>query len=325
MPYRRRHDQPGEWFHVTNRAIARRTLFENDHDIARFGEGIAKATEQGLIEVHAYSLVTTHFHALVRSPAGELSRALRDIQLSYVRHFNRSRRRDGPLMRGRFRSLFVDTLAYRHILVGYIDANAPEAGLARRADEYPHCSCRAYVHGGGPPWLVRSWVEEATKGVFARSVFRPRDYVDLFHRRFTKGHCDLVDQRIARTAGRSRGDTSLLRDLGARAQDWVLRKARLADGTRPGSPMVGAAHVIQPGNPPATTLLERETRAFLLRHLAGLKFVEIGGLLQLSPEGARQCFARASALIRDDHGFAERVSQRCAEAVDAARSMLTAE
>ena len=99
-----RHDDPGSWHHVMNRALARRSLFETSEDIRFFLACVARAVRRGQIEVHAWCILTTHFHMLVRSPKGELSAAMRRIQNRYVRHFNRKRRRDGTLVRGRYRS-----------------------------------------------------------------------------------------------------------------------------------------------------------------------------------------------------------------------------
>jgi hypothetical protein len=48
----------------------------------------------GLVEVHAYSILTTHFHLLVRSVTGDVSEAMRQAANRFVRWLNRSRRRD---------------------------------------------------------------------------------------------------------------------------------------------------------------------------------------------------------------------------------------
>ena len=43
----------------------------------------------GLIEVHVWCVMTTHFHLLVRSPVGRLSDGMRMVQREYSRAFNR--------------------------------------------------------------------------------------------------------------------------------------------------------------------------------------------------------------------------------------------
>ena len=58
------------------------------------------AHRTGLLEVHAYSVLTTHYHLLVRSPSGQMAVAMQRVGNRYVRWFNRRARRDGPLFRG---------------------------------------------------------------------------------------------------------------------------------------------------------------------------------------------------------------------------------
>ena len=51
-----------------------------------------------------FCILTTHFHVIVRSRTGELDRVMQRVQNTYVRYFNRTCRRDGPLFRGRYRA-----------------------------------------------------------------------------------------------------------------------------------------------------------------------------------------------------------------------------
>ena len=63
-----------------NRGVAKRPLFENRGDARFFLARLARQIRLGRIEVHAYCLMTTHFHLLVRSPIGEMSEAMRRVQ-----------------------------------------------------------------------------------------------------------------------------------------------------------------------------------------------------------------------------------------------------
>ncbi len=89
-----RDDEPGAWWLITNRGLAKRPVFETSRDVERFLALLGKAVARGEIEVHAYTIMTTHFHLLVRSLRGTISEAMRRITNDYVRWFNRSRRRD---------------------------------------------------------------------------------------------------------------------------------------------------------------------------------------------------------------------------------------
>ncbi len=146
-------DGPGVWHHVMNRGIARRAVFEDSRDVRFFLSRLARAVRAGSIEVHSYCVMTTHFHLLVRSPDGNLSRAMCRVLDDYVRRFNRIRKRDGSLFRGRFRSRPVESLEYRRRLVHYIDANPVLAGLVATHALYPHGSAHWYAQDSGPIWL----------------------------------------------------------------------------------------------------------------------------------------------------------------------------
>ena len=189
-----RHDEPGSWHHVMNRGIARRPVFENRADVRYFLSRLARAVRRAELEVHAYCVMMTHYHLLVRSPLGQMSEGMRRVQNEFVRNFNRLRRRDGPLFRGRFRSKPVTSLVYRHTLVRYIDFNPVEAGLIRVPSEFPHGSARHYATGRGAPWLERSWVEGLLRRSSGTGVVA---YAASFGERPTPGVSEFVERRIA--------------------------------------------------------------------------------------------------------------------------------
>src|SRR5437667_8847266 len=140
-----------------NRGIARRTVFETRTDVRAFLALLARAVRERRIEVHAFVVLATHFHLVVRSLDGEISETVRLLENPYVRRFNRRRRRDGPLFRGRFRSLPVESGHYFHTLVRYIDQNPVEARLVARAEDYEHGSARRLVlDAPRPRWLARA-------------------------------------------------------------------------------------------------------------------------------------------------------------------------
>ena len=57
MPRRSRHDSPGSWHHVFNRALSKRTLFLSREDHRYFLACLAGAVHAGTIEVHRFALV----------------------------------------------------------------------------------------------------------------------------------------------------------------------------------------------------------------------------------------------------------------------------
>ena len=216
-------------------------MFERREDVRYFLSRVARMVRAGIIEVHAYSLLTTHFHMLVRSPTGELSCAMQWIQCQYSRWFNRKRRRDGPLVRSRYTAKLVETDAYRDNLVRYIDANAMDAGLV--ALPQWHACGSAFWYGGnrrGPRWLERSWIDARVcerRGVATSSA---AEYMKQFPSNPSPEHKAWIERRLAAGEGAPDPLGDLIDAAPARVRAWMQRKAALADGTRVGLPLLPA-------------------------------------------------------------------------------------
>jgi len=255
MPRIRRSDDPGSWHHVWNRAIGRRTLFETRQDFRVFLMLLALECRRGTIEVHAFCLMHTHFHLLVRSPKGRLAEAMQRVQLGYSRWFNRSRGRDGSLVRGRYMSKRVCSQEYRRILVRYIDHNPISAGLVERACDYPWGSAWYYSRSRGPRWLERSWVESEVHAICRSSCYSPADYAVAFGA--GEGLAELVEGRL-RHDGEADDLDDLMKASSEYVRRWLQQRSLLADGTAPGLPVLSLRSLDE--------VLERERSAgFTLR------------------------------------------------------------
>ncbi len=321
MAQRARHDEPGSWHHVLNRGLAKRPLFEDRVDVRYFLSRLAREVRRGRLELHAWCVLTTHFHLLVRSPVGALSEAMRRAQNEYSRFFNRRHRRDGTLIRGRFLSKRVDSLTYRRILARYIDFNPVKARLAQRSWEYRWGSARAYVHEEGPRWLERTWVESEVAATVGRESFRPEDYVRVFGQESCEGAARLVAERIRRP---SAGDDldHLIHAAPARVLAWMRQKTKLADGTSLGLPVSdpGSVHravariaaeegswEIQPRG--RTRDGWRLVRIGLLRTLAGLTWEQVGRAIGHSGQACHTAFTLHAKLLEEDRAYADRAAR----------------
>jgi hypothetical protein len=243
MPRRPREDAPGVFHHVMNRGLARRTMFEYREDTRAFLATLAREVHSGRIRVHAYVLLSTHFHLLVESVEGRLSESLRLIESPYARRFNRTRGRDGSLVRGRFLSRPLHSIADRATVVSYIDRNPVDAGLARHGVFYPHGSAVHYLRRGGPPWLERSWVESVVCTSLRIRDYDPDRYSAVFRRGMGDEQVEWVEARIRAGARGPDPLDDLIRAAPPHVRVWMTETARLADGTKAGIPIVAAGSV----------------------------------------------------------------------------------
>src|SRR5215475_10888212 len=96
--------------HIFNRGNNRCDIFRDDQDYLFFLSALRDASVRRQLDVHAYTLMTNHFH-IVATPrtATGLSEAMRLVGTRYVGYFNRRHARTGTLFEGRFKSSVIDT------------------------------------------------------------------------------------------------------------------------------------------------------------------------------------------------------------------------
>lgn len=241
MAQRKRHAHPGTFHHVFNRGMGKRVVLATRADYRRFLTLLACVSREKLIEVHAYCLMATHFHLLVRIPkkTGDLSVAMMRLQNAYVRWFNRRNRRDGPLFRGRFGSKPVRSRAYWIVLLRCIDLNPVKAGLVDQAHRYAFSSARCYHQGVGPRWLERRHAArlmhvhhgQADPVVGYRTLMAaPRGDAEVERRRASDPHARIRWARV-RTSQWPILHASLLHDLCGLSSEAIALRQDCAAGS----------------------------------------------------------------------------------------------
>lgn len=143
-------------FHnVMNRAAAKRLIFTSSTHRIVFFEVLRHVVVATGIQVHAYCLMGNHYHLLVRTPKQNLSIAMQLLSSMFTRRFNRSKKIDGSLFRGRFKSKIVGHDEYLRQLFRYIHRNPVAAGLVRTPEQYKWSSYRFYkAIAQKPEWLT---------------------------------------------------------------------------------------------------------------------------------------------------------------------------
>jgi REP element-mobilizing transposase RayT len=317
-----------------NRAVGRRAMFESDDDVRRLMRRVEEATQAGWIEVHALVVLQTHFHMLVRSVSGALSTAMHFVQAPYGQWFNRTRDRDGPIHRGRFRSKVVDSDVYRRRLISYIDANPVLAGLAATPEAYPHGTARWYAIRHSPAWHSRWWVEAEVVRQTGGARYDPRAYRETFpivtdEERERMGEAAIGDPAVgAFGAAASPPIDFLLSTTDAGRAEWLRGLATAADGTHALRTVVSARlvmEIVAAAPPPAAR--ERTganarrpdpTTVALLRTLSGCAFGEIGEVLDCSISSAYRAWRAARHRLVVDAAFAARVATLTGQVLAAA-------
>lgn len=144
----------GALHHVMNRGNASQSIFESPDDYRMFIDILVESIKLWEINIHAFSLLPNHYHLLIETPRANLSRAMRHINGVYTQRFNRNKRSDGHLFRGRYKAILVDEEAYLVELIRYIHNNPVRAGLVTQPEKHPWTSHKDYLKVGDRKWLT---------------------------------------------------------------------------------------------------------------------------------------------------------------------------
>jgi putative transposase len=170
---------PGEYYHVYNRGVEKRIIFDNEHDYQRFLilmflvndmvpvdvknefrdhtlPEMLKRDRQALVRVHAFSLLKNHYHLLL-SPLveGGIAKFMQKLSTGYTMYFNTKNERTGSLFQGKYKIKHVDKGIYLKYMFEYIHLNCirerfnDSSGsvtdqLLRKAEEFPWSSLLVY-------------------------------------------------------------------------------------------------------------------------------------------------------------------------------------
>lgn len=137
---------PGYPHHLIQRGNNRQPIFATESDYEALLSMLEENARRLQVEVHAYVLMTNHFHLLATPAAQEgLPLLMQAVGRGYVRYFNQRQGRTGTLWEGRYRSTLIEADRYLLACMAYVDLNPVRAGVAPSARDYPWSSHRHYV------------------------------------------------------------------------------------------------------------------------------------------------------------------------------------
>lgn len=139
-----------EYYHIFNRGVDKRIIFDSPQDYERFlyylylansseAFKLDNATKypstdsrkvfttprsQQLVAIHAYCLMSNHFHLLINERRdGGISAFMQKVSTAYTMYFNRKNKRSGSLFQGPFKAVHIENDTQFKYLFSYIHAN----------------------------------------------------------------------------------------------------------------------------------------------------------------------------------------------------------
>jgi putative transposase len=171
---RPRPQEGGLWYHVGARGVRKLPIVKDDDDRAIFLMNLGEIVERSGWELTAYTLMTNHYHLVLRTPEPNVAAGMHRLNLIHARAFNKKHGYEGHLFDARYWSEVLDTEDYLFEASRYVLLNPVRAELCQKPSEWPWSSYGQTV-GLDPPaeYLSLDWLElfDADRGR-AQALFR---------------------------------------------------------------------------------------------------------------------------------------------------------
>jgi len=138
-------EYPGAFYHVTSRGNEKKDIFKTRRDREKFISYLQSSVERYGAQIHAYCLMTNHYHLLLETPRGNLSEIMQHINGAYTTYFNVKRKRTGHLFQGRYKAIVIEADEYALELSRYIHLNPVRAGMVNEPQEHEWTSYKCYA------------------------------------------------------------------------------------------------------------------------------------------------------------------------------------
>lgn len=297
-------EYPGAYYHVTSRGNERKDVFNNDKDREQFLSYLESSVNRYDAIIHAYCLMNNHYHLILETPSGNLSKIMQHINGAYTNYFNIKRKRSGHLFQGRFKAILVEADEYAQELSRYIHLNPVRANIVKRPEEYRWSSYLDYIGGRKrPEWLKTSDIL-GYFGNIEECLSRYRIFVEDLH---GKEYNSLLSDVVASTILGSENFVSKVTEEyidGKQQQDRELPSARVLL-TKP------TIEAVLDGvkNSSIADKLQKNVTMYLCHKYSGAGLKEIGEKFGIKESAVSQSSRRLLKLFEQNQELCEQIEK----------------
>jgi len=126
-----RMEYEGAMYHVVNRGNYREDVFASEGAKEAFENCLVEACEKAQWRLHAFVIMSNHYHLAVETPQGNLVDGMRWLQSTFANRFNRLRGEHGHVFQGRYHAFLVENLRELGAVGHYIHLNPVRAGIVQ--------------------------------------------------------------------------------------------------------------------------------------------------------------------------------------------------
>jgi REP element-mobilizing transposase RayT len=149
----------GARYHVMCRGNHQQVIFKSQADVDLFLKTLGEMCVRNEVVIHAYCLMSNHYHMLMETPRGNLVDAMKWFQGTFTQRYNAMHGLWGHLFQGRYKAKVIDSDDPHYFCkVGeYVHLNPSDAGVVEQGKlaDYPWSSYPFYLRPPSkrPQWL----------------------------------------------------------------------------------------------------------------------------------------------------------------------------
>jgi len=289
----------GAYYHVTSRGNEQKDVFNSRKDRERFLYYLETATERYGAAIHAYCLMSNHYHLLLETPRGNLSQIMRHINGAYTTYFNVKRKRVGHLFQGRYKAILIEADEYAKELSRYIHLNPVRAGMVERPEAFTWSSYNRYIgKEKSPEWLKTDFMLGYFDKKESSARKKYRQFVELMiGQKYESPLGDVVASTIL-------GDKVFITEivekyLDRKKRDRDLPSLRNLSERRSVKEMSEKIYALAEGD----KKLAKGMSIYICHRYSGAKLREIGDYFGISESGVTRASQRFGEKVKGDKGL----------------------
>ncbi|KTD70029.1 Transposase IS200 like protein [Legionella steelei] len=144
----------GAMYHITSRGNKQEDIYLSNEDRVLFLEIFTHVCNKCKWVCHAYCLMSNHYHLLIETPLGNLSKGMQLLNGIYTQKFNQRHHRVGHVFQGRFKGILIEKESYLLELSRYIVLNPVRAKIVFFPEDWAWSSYKATINQAPKPnWL----------------------------------------------------------------------------------------------------------------------------------------------------------------------------
>ena len=287
-------EYPGAFYHITSRGNERKPVFKSKRDRGKFLEYLESASERYGAVIHVYCLMDNHYHLLIETPDGNLSKIMQHINGAYTTYFNVKRQRSGHLFQGRYKSILVQADEYAKELSRYIHLNPLRAGMVEKPEEYEWSSYKFYaLKNEKPEWLFTDFILGYFGEKHSTAQQKYKDFVNSMIGKEYKS--PLAEVSFSAILGLSDFVNEIKEEFLSREKQDRNLPALKEQTDRPGIDAIDKAveSIVEKNEK-----LARQIKLYFCHRYTGLKLAEIGKIFGIGESGVTQTSKRFSEKVK---------------------------